>query len=106
MLVALQLAHNWNGNIRILSVAEKEEEPVMIKYAIKKMVDRARIPSSTEIITFKGDYKENILNAPRADLNIFGTPKDLNCEKFHEISELTESSCLFIKDSGEESIFV
>ncbi|MFC1558216.1 amino acid permease [candidate division KSB1 bacterium] len=105
ILIAMQLAHNWNGNLRLISVAKDDEELDTVTIALHKMTEYARIPSSTEIHILKGDFKETINDAPAADINIFGIPKDLKCDTLHEISEITYSSCLFVKDSGEESIF-
>ncbi|MFC1562972.1 amino acid permease [candidate division KSB1 bacterium] len=105
ILIAIQLAHNWDGNLRLLSVATDEEKPEMIELALRKMMDRARMPSSTEVHIFEGNFKDTISKAPSADINIFGTPRDLKCDTLHEISEISYSSCIFVKDSGEESIF-
>jgi len=105
ILVAMQLTQNWDGYLRLISVANEEEDPDMIELALNKMIDRARLPSLTEIHVFKGNFSETIDKAPTADINIFGTPRDLKCDTLHEISKITYSSCLFVKDSGEESIF-
>lgn len=51
-----------------------------------------------------GNFKTLVTKAPTADLNIFGMDEDLPFEFVKEMSEKTQSSCLFVKDSGHESI--
>jgi hypothetical protein len=54
----------------------------------------------------KGDFKDVLTNAPYADLNIFGFPREAGWDSMvDEIVCLVNTSCLFIKDSGEESAF-
>jgi hypothetical protein len=51
-----------------------------------------------------GELREVVGQAPAADLNIFGLDPDLPYGFIREMSEKTGSSCVFVKDSGHESI--
>jgi hypothetical protein len=42
-------------------------------------------------------------SAPAADINIFGLADELPFTFMCKAAELTKSSCLFVKDSGQES---
>jgi len=64
ILIAMQLAHNWDGHIRLISAVDDDEELETIDLALHKMIDHARIPSSTEIHVFKGKFKETINKTP------------------------------------------
>ncbi len=65
-----------------------------------------RLPSDTEVSVLEGSFKEVLSKAPPSDLNIFGFPKEVGWDTMvDEIVCLTNTSCLFIKDSGEESAF-
>ncbi len=46
---------------------------------------------------------EVIGDAPRADVSIFGLPDTPNFNYMREVTELSNSSCLFVRDSGQES---
>ncbi|NNE03714.1 MAG: hypothetical protein HKN52_11200, partial [Eudoraea sp.] len=49
-------------------------------------------------------FKEIVEQAPIADLNIFGMEENLSFHFVKEMTYKTNSSCLFVKDSGHESI--
>lgn len=73
---------------------------------LSKLADRARIPARSEISIIVGDFKETVQNAPKTDLNVFGISNDFDCDMMRDLSSLLGSSCIFIRDSGEESILV
>ncbi|MDY6856304.1 MAG: amino acid permease [Thermodesulfobacteriota bacterium] len=105
LLMALQLECNWDSKLRVLSVADKEEDRDRAESTLRKIADRARMPAETEVLVFIGRFEEIIVKPPRADLNIVGISNDPDCENMHKIVKLMDTSCLFVKDSGEESIF-
>ena len=41
--------------------------------------------------------------APQADLNIFGLQPDPNFDTIRRLVEETDSTCMFVRDSGLES---
>ena len=104
-LVALQLSHNWDSDIRILSVVDKEEDIEKAETFLNRIADRARMPSETELSVLVGKFEETIVKAPRADINIVGISDDPDCESMHRIVTLLDTSCLFVRDSGKESVF-
>ena len=106
ILIALQLQRNWNGRIRVISVVENEEGKMKASRILSKLADRARIPARSEISIIVGDFKETVQNAPKTDLNVFGISNDFDCDMMRDLSSLLGSSCIFIMDSGEESILV
>ena len=105
LLMALQLKHNWDSDIRVLSVVDKEEDQGKAESTLRKIADRGRMPAETEVLVFVGKFEETTAKAPGADLNIFGISNEPDCGSMHEIVTLIDTSCLFVKDSGEESIF-
>ena len=68
--------------------------------------EQTRLPSLTEFVVLTGDFKDAIKEAPRADINIFGLGDELNLNFLRSTTESASSSCLFVKDSGEESATV
>jgi len=53
---------------------------------------------------YVGQFKEFVVQAPSADLNIFGMQDTLPYDFIKNMSSKTNSSCLFVRDSGHESI--
>jgi amino acid transporter len=102
-LVAYKLKRNWKAKIRLITVIDDSTEIENASNFLNSLINLARLPETlTEV--FVGDFKDIVVNAPRADLNIFGMNEDLRFEFVKEMTEKTNSSCLFVKDSGHESI--
>ncbi|WKK64587.1 amino acid permease [Lutimonas zeaxanthinifaciens] len=103
ILVAYKLKMNWGARIRLITVVNNPDEEQNAKDFLKTLTSLARLPQTmTEV--FLGDFYTVVNNAPNADLNIFGMDEDLKFEFVKEMSHKTKSSCLFVRDSGHESI--
>lgn len=103
ILIAYKLKLNWNATIRLVTVIEKEEELYKAKEFLKKLTKYARLPE-TIIEVYHGHFFDKVQNAPVADLNIFGMQDTLPYKFINEMTHITSSSCLFVRDSGNESI--
>lgn len=67
------------------------------------LIDQARLPK-TEVIINVGSFNDFIVRAPNADLNIFGLALDPDFEFMQKMVDNTQTTCLFITDSGMENI--
>jgi hypothetical protein len=104
ILVAYKLKRNWDAKIRLVTVVEnKEQEEQALKF-MADLIDHARLPK-TEIAVYIDDFNELIKKAPKADLNIFGLVPKPNFEFMDRMVDDTQTTCLFIRDSGLENIF-
>ena len=103
MLIALQLQLNWEGQLNLITATTNEDDKRRLSSFLERLSDKARLPSDTEYHVLVGDFKENLSSAPGADINIFGLADELPFPFMRNAPELTKSSCLFIKDSGQES---
>jgi amino acid transporter len=102
-LVAYKLKKNWGAKIRLITVISDPSEEENAKNFLKSLISLARLPDTlTEV--YVGDFKSILKKAPSADLNIFGMDENLQFNFVKEIGLITKSSCLFVKDSGHESI--
>ncbi len=103
ILIAYKLKKNWEAKIRLIIVIKDEEERKNAQKFLNLLISLARLPETlTEVRV--GNFKDTVANAPSADLNIFGMDENLRFEFVQEMTLLTNSSCLFVKDSGHESI--
>ena len=106
ILIALQLSMNWQASINLLTVINDESEHAKAHRELKAIIDRGRLKPETRIIIKQMGFFDALSEAPEADLHIFGISADFNSDRMREIRDKLERSCLFIMDSGAESIFV
>ena len=103
ILVAYKLKMNWGARIRLITVINDPNEADNAREFLSLLINLARLPETLTEVQI-GDFNTVIRNAPVADLNIFGMDEDLKFEFVKEMSAKTKSTCLFVKDSGHESI--
>jgi len=106
ILMALQLYRNWNGKLRFITVVDSEDDTERATGVQERLIDRARLPLSTELVILTGEFRSVLSISPQADLNIFGISNELDGDTMHNIASSVNSSCLFVKDSGDESMVV
>jgi amino acid transporter len=103
MLVAYKLKMNWKARIRLITVISDPKEENNAKEFLSSLINLARLPETlTEV--YIGNFNSIVTKAPSADLNIFGMHEGLEFAFVKEMSVKTKSTCLFVKDSGHESI--
>ncbi|TXG39710.1 amino acid permease [Seonamhaeicola maritimus] len=103
LLIAYKLKMNWEASIRMIIVVDDPKEEDNAKNFLKRLKSLARLPKTlTEVHV--GIFDEFVLKAPSADLNIFGMQETLPFDFIKNMTTKTNSSCLFVKDSGHESI--
>ncbi|WP_232827406.1 amino acid permease [Winogradskyella aurantiaca] len=103
VLIAYKLKMNWGARIRLITVVQDPNEEANAKDFLKRLINLARLPETmTEV--YVGDFLNLVEAAPSADLSIFGMNNALPYAFIKEMSYKTKSSCLFVKDSGHESI--
>ena len=103
ILLSYQLQKNWNADVRLLCVVEKEENKQVATRFLKSLMDVTRMSSNIKIHVSHGQFMEYLCTAPRADLNIFGVSHEVNREMMLNLMKTSRSSCLFVMDSGNES---
>lgn len=107
MLITLQLQLNWHGEINLITVAADDDDEARLYQLLEYLSDQARLPSATNLHVLRGSFKKALHDAPRADLNIFGLSGGRVPLSFiQESSNILKSSCLYIKDSGQENALV
>lgn len=103
ILLAYRLMDSWHGSLNIISVVKNSEDLSKAEKFVNRLVDLARLPAKTEICLADETYGRYSTEAPQADLNIFPLPEKLDAEFMWQTRDWTGASCLFTRDSGEES---
>jgi len=106
ILIGLQLERNWEGRLRLVQVVNDDSEKQETLSYLNKLKKLMRLSSETEIAIISGSFEESLLNAPFADVNIFGVSKELDASLMRGISDKINTSALFLKDSHQESAIV
>lgn len=103
LLLAYQLVQQWQGELRLITVIDDEAERLNARAFLATLVDLGRMPRNTRIIVSVGKFSDFLPNAPQADLNIFGVQEFVSAQHIHQMVDRTKASCIFVKDSGNES---
>ena len=106
LLMAYMLMKNWNVHVRLISLVSDEANIEKANDYLADLMNVARIPKRYEIVVEKASFKDYIEKAPSADLNIFGIGESIAKPFMQDMLSQTDSTCLFVKDSGCESILV
>ena len=70
---------------------------------LRRLINLARSPNTTQVLVFTGDLWETVSQTPRADLSIFGLQAQPDLGFVEEVGQTINASCIFVRDSGDES---
>ncbi len=104
LLLAYQLSQNWSGKINLCMAISAETELQMAEEYLYELADLARLPKNSEVTVVQAPFAKALHQVPRADLAIFGLPNPAKLTFCQEIVAAVDGSCLFVRDSGEESV--
>ena len=102
LLIGFKLRRNWDAKMRILTVVQDASEQEAARDFLETVTDVARMPD-TDVIVEVGEFDRHVSQAPQSDLSIFGLAREPDFAFMRRMPSATHSSCLFIRDSGQES---
>ncbi|MGD2078555.1 MAG: amino acid permease [Chloroflexota bacterium] len=103
VLLAYQLARNWHGQVSLCMAVNDEETASKAQDYLHELVTLARLQDNTQVRVIEGSFHEALRQVPSADINLFGLPDDFRPGFLQEIINIVDASCLFVRDSGDES---
>ncbi|GIV60575.1 MAG: Na-K-Cl cotransporter [Rhodothermaceae bacterium] len=104
VLLAYQIFRNWRGReLRLLTVCEDPQEVPNARAYLRRLVEDARLPPGAVCRVYTGRFLERLAEAPRADVQLLGLPREVDPAFLKTVVSRTRSSCLFVRDSGRES---
>ena len=104
ILLAYQLAQNWNAQITLNMAVPDEKTKEKASEFLAKLISLARLPKETRFSVLDLPFDEALAETPHTDLTIFGLSKEPDLKFVHELSQKIKGSCIFIRGSGEESV--
>lgn len=102
LLSGYKLKQNWNAEMRLITVVEESEVENAHEY-MENLLDVSRLKGVTAHVEI-GTFEDALKTAPQADLDFFGLAADPDLEVLRTYVEITRSACVFVADSGRESI--
>ena len=103
LLLAYQIRRNWNGQINLITVVADPAEQPRGEAFLRELINLGRMPRGTQPLAHVGTLADYLPQAPRADLNIFGLQEQVDLAFMNRMVTGTNSSCIFVRDSGQES---
>jgi len=103
LLVGHILREAWNGDLNVVCVVEDEEELEAAGAFVQQVTDLARL-TPVNVVIRAGTLKEQLPRVPTADLDVFGLGGEPDFHFARHVLATTASSCLFVRDSGEENV--
>ncbi len=104
VLLAYQIFQNWKARtLRLLTVVRDPDEVPNARAYLQRLTEDARLSPRTEHWVHSGKFLERLIEAPRADLQVLGLPRQVDARFMREVVLRTGSACLFVRDSGRES---
>jgi len=104
VLFAYLLAREGASRIRLATVVRKVEHRADAFVFLQKLIDQGRLPNDTEAHVGEGEFIHAVQASPYADIHIFGLPTTIDRERIGEIRDASGGACVFLLDSGQESL--
>jgi amino acid transporter len=98
------LTRAWGGRLGLFTVVRDSHETDAAKAWLRSLVEMGRMPPGTTTSVWHGSFLKRVANAPDADLHIFGLGDRVHVDRLLELREASRSSCIFLLDSGRESL--
>lgn len=103
ILLALQLQRNWNGRINLCMAVSDESAQAQAYSLLDELNTLARLPANTGYVVLNSNFETALTEAPRADLTVIGLPQSPDLRFYLRIVNIVNGSCIFVRDSGDES---
>jgi len=103
ILLAFKLAKNWNGRVNLCMSVEDQDKKMAAQAYLDTLRTFSRLPSDTGTMVWQDSFAAALQRAPRADLSSFGLPRDPDLAFSQRVVEMVDGSCIFVRDSGDES---
>jgi hypothetical protein len=106
LLISLMLMKNWKIKFRLICLVNDPSYIEIARHYLNDLLILARMPKGYNIIVEHSQFDDYMEKAPHADLNIFGLAKKIDKNMMEQLVERTDSTCMFVRDSGNESVLV
>lgn len=103
ILSAYKIARNWDATLRLIMVVDEPSHRPEARDFLSDLRELARLPDP-EIVVRAGDFEDHVARVPQGDVSIFGLVAEPDFGRLYRLVKLSASTCLFVRDSGQESV--
>ncbi len=104
VLLGLLLARPDHGQIRLCSAVRNPAQEADTRAFLMALIDQGRLPASTTANVTTLPFLEALSHAEPADIHLLGLPETIDVERCRTIRDAAGGPCLFLRDSGQESL--
>jgi hypothetical protein len=104
VLLGILLAQPDGGRIRLHTAVRNPDQAANAEAFLATLIDQGRMPVSTTAHVSTQSFLEAMASAGGADLHILGLPERIDVGRLREIRDAAAGPCLFLQDSGQESL--
>ncbi len=104
LLMGIRLARAWRAELNVISVVAREQDVAGTTAQLDELRDLCRIDTSAATRVMVGEFRACVRMAPQSDMDILGLKRGPDLQFLADMVEATRSSCMFVADSGLESV--
>ena len=104
VLMAWLLTKPRQGQIRLYTAIRDPEQAEAARRFLAALIDQGRLPPNTVAHVSTRPFFEALAEAEPADLHLLGLPATIDLDRLREIRDAAGGPCLFLQDSGQESL--
>jgi hypothetical protein len=104
VLFGYLLARQPGARIRLATVVRAIEDRADAFAFLQRLIEQGRLPEDTETHVGEGSFIPAVQSSPYGDVHLFGLPTTIDRERIEEIRDASGGACVFLLDSGQESL--
>jgi len=104
VLIGYLLGVQPGSNLRLSTVIRTIEDRADAFGFLLRLIEQGRLPKGTSVHVGEGPFLEAAGESPYSDIHIFGLPTTIDKRRLAAIRDACGGACLFLLDSGQESV--
>jgi solute carrier family 12 sodium/potassium/chloride transporter 2 len=104
VLIGYLLGSQPGAQLRLSTVIRTIEDKANAFGFLVRLSDQGRLPKNTDVHVGEGAFLDAASDSPYSDIHIFGLPTTIDKRRLSAIRDACGGACLFLLDSGQESI--
>lgn len=104
VLIGYLLSRHPGASLRLATVVRSIDDRAAANEFLQRLIDQGRLPNATDVFVGEGEFLAAAATSPYSDIHLFGLPTTIDKARIVEIRDACGGACLFLLDSGQESI--